>query len=697
MPAQALIMSSLAAGLPALGIAEPLDIYSRLPALEDVALSPDGSRLAYVRTVGDERIVAIVSLPQRQPLGALKIGSERLRRIQWADDDHLLIGTSKVYEPFITGRMSRLQDTHVAPPTPAAAGDKAGNGAPGGTGTALISVGQRVTIRRDWSLLQIYDLGTHQSTSIPDPSKVHGLTLMNVVAGEPMVRQQEGHCVVFVPGLYVNPPGAGDSYDESQVLLPALIRIDLATGAETVARQGSAGTQQWLADATGAVIAEQDYFESGIGKHERWELKLDPRHSGHLESTASGREAIDAPRLLGFGPSPDTLLVQSVENDESVWKLLSLKDGSLGPVLAEGRWLTDPIEDRQSYRMIGGVQIQDDSRYVFFDAGTQARWDALVRAFPGAHVRLVSMSEDFQRLAVRVESPEFGFKYELVDFDSHKSDPIGDVYQGLSHPLPTRRITYAAADGLQIPAYLTLPPGRDPKSLPLIVLPHSVASGVDTADFDWWSQALAAQGYAVLRANFRGSNVSRASLSAGFGQWGRKMQTDLSDGVRYLAQQGIIDGRRVCIAGAGYGGFAALAGVSLEDGIYRCAISVDGISDPGRWLHDAQDRAHQSTAEQRGWARLMGVSGPSDPALKQISPLTHAAAVRVPVLLLHSTDNIQTSFEQSQSMYEALRRAGRPVELVQLPHDDALLESSEARSMMLQKSVEFLRQHNPPD
>ncbi len=94
---------------------------------------------------------------------------------------------------------------------------------------------------------------------------------------------------------------------------------------------------------------------------------------------------------------------------------------------------------------------------------------------------------------------------------------------------------------------------------------------------------MAAQGYAVLQPNFRGSILNSNFLQAGFGEWGRKMQSDLSDGVRYLAHQGIIDPKRVCIVGASYGGYAALAGVTVESGVYRCAVSVAGISDLRRF------------------------------------------------------------------------------------------------------------------
>src|SRR5262249_23938626 len=148
---------------------------------------------------------------------------------------------------------------------------------------------------------------------------------------------------------------------------------------------------------------------------------------------------------------------------------------------------------------------------------------------------------------------------------------------------------YAATDGLQIPGYLTLPPGRPATGLPLIVLPHGGPADRDVAGFDWWSQALVAEGYAVLRANYRGSTLGPRFLSAGFGEWGRKMQTDLSDGVRFLVNERIVDPGRVCIVGASYGGYAALAGVTLQSGVYRCAVSVAGISDLRAFVKRARE------------------------------------------------------------------------------------------------------------
>jgi dipeptidyl aminopeptidase/acylaminoacyl peptidase len=261
-----------------------------------------------------------------------------------------------------------------------------------------------------------------------------------------------------------------------------------------------------------------------------------------------------------------------------------------------------------------------------------------------------------------------------------------------------RPIRYAAADGTRIPAYLTLPRDRAPKALPLIVLPHGGPAVRDTADFDWWPQALADQGYAVLQPNYRGSSLSWKFLSAGFGEWGRKMQTDLSDGVRYLAKEGVIDPVRVCIVGASYGGYAALAGPTLDPGVYRCAVSIAGISDLKRmlrWVNDQEGRKQSST--QRYWDRFMGVIGPDDPALDAISPIKHVGAVTVPLLLIHGKDDTVVPFEQSKVMYDALRSANKDAQLVTLKAEDHWLSRGDTRLQMLETSVAFLRAHNPPD
>ena len=121
------------------------------------------------------------------------------------------------------------------------------------------------------------------------------------------------------------------------------------------------------------------------------------------------------------------------------------------------------------------------------------------------------------QFVVRVDGLTHGFEYQLIDMNEAHATPVGKVYDGVKESMQVRRITYAAADGFETPAYLTLPSGRAATNLPLIVFPHGGPAARDTADFDWWAQAMASQGYAVLQPQFRGSAIDRRFVAAGFG------------------------------------------------------------------------------------------------------------------------------------------------------------------------------------
>jgi len=618
----------------------PLEVYGHLPSIEDVAVSPGGSRLAFVRTDGDARMVVVVSMADRKAIAGLRVGTAKLRDIKWADEDNLMLTTSMTTVP-----RGFIGSEH------------------------------------EWSMLQVYNVPHKRSLQFPGETLDEKVDILNALSGEVMVRQVRGRTLLFVPGMYVE-----------DVNLPALFRCDPTSGTTHLMRRGTRTTEGWLVDDSGDVIAEEDYDEG----EQRWAVKIRRGHG--LEEVASGHAAIEAPELLGFGPTADTLLMQMLDKGDPVWRLMSMKDGSLGTSLAERAVLEEPIEDPLTHLLIGGTHVEDVPEYLFFDSSKEARWESIVGMFPGERVQYVSSSADFSKVVVLLEGVRHGYRYALVDFDTQKAVGIGEVYRGITVPLEVQRLTYGAADGMKIPAYLTLPARRPAKNLPLIVLPHGGPAARDTAEFDWWSQALADQGYAVLRPNYRGSTLTRDFLEAGFGQWGRKMQTDLSDGVRYLVKSGIADPARVCIVGASYGGYAALAGVTLDPTVYRCAVSVAGISDLSRMLKwEDEERGQGDRRALRYWDRFWGVSGANDPALDAISPIKHIDAVHVPVLLIHGRDDTVVPFEQSQIMFDALRHAAKDVQLVTLKHEDHWLSHGETRLQMLQETVAFLRAHNPPD
>ncbi|MGP8035064.1 MAG: alpha/beta fold hydrolase [Steroidobacteraceae bacterium] len=640
-------LAALASIRPA-GAAVPLEAYGRLPHFEHISLSPDGTRVAVVRTEGEQRVLAITDLATGRLLAKVGAGDEKLRGIEWADDAHVVIETS------VTGVLhgNMFRDNRVW----------------------------------EWFQVQVYDLTSGKLLLVPQSSGSEDLALLNVV-GSLAVRRVKNRTMIFVTGWKLGKGGRGQ-YAER-----VLLSVSLDTHAVHVVSEAKPETAGWVIDADGGVAAEETYQQ----KNGHWSVLIP--HDGRMREAASGIGLIEFPRLLGLGPTADTLLVSSIEEEEPVWRLLSLKDGTMSPPMAERKALERPIESRTTHRMIGGVHIADSIEFVFFDPAIEQTWLAIVRALPDEHVILESASSNFGKVIVRVEGERDGFGYQLVDLATHRAEALGDIYEGVSKPFEVRRITYAAADGLMIPAYLTLPRGKPAQKLPLIVLPHGGPAVRDTADFDWWSQALADQGYAVLRPNYRGSDITRAFLAKGFGEWGRKMQTDLSDGVRYLAKEGVIDPARVCIVGASYGGYAALAGVSLDPGVYRCAVSFAGLSDLHRllsWVNLSQSSTG-ANRPQRYWDRFMGVSGADDPALDAISPIKHLGAVTVPVLLIHGKDDTVVPFEQSQVMYDALQRDKKNVQLIALNGEDHWLSRSATRLQMLQSSVAFLRANNPPE
>jgi dipeptidyl aminopeptidase/acylaminoacyl peptidase len=175
------------------------------------------------------------------------------------------------------------------------------------------------------------------------------------------------------------------------------------------------------------------------------------------------------------------------------------------------------------------------------------------------------------------------------------------------------------------------------------------------------------------------------------------MQTDVSDGERALAADGTIDPKRVCIVGASYGGYAALAGATLDTSAYRCAVSVAGLSDLSKFI---KWRAHRSgrsdSSATRYWERFMGAKDADDDALAEISPVDHVSNVSIPVLLIHGEDDTVVPIEQSTMMADALKKAGKDVQFISLANEDHWLSRSETRAQMLSASVAFLEKNNPP-
>jgi dipeptidyl aminopeptidase/acylaminoacyl peptidase len=353
------------------------------------------------------------------------------------------------------------------------------------------------------------------------------------------------------------------------------------------------------------------------------------------------------------------------------------------------------MQDEWTGRVIGAAYVADKMEYVYFDPRRQRFQGAIERAFPGRHVRISSCDVAARSCVIRVDGPRDPTSYYFIDVPTMRAQLVGNAYPRLSPSDlgATRPYPYAARDGLQIPAYLTLPPGRDAKALPLVVMPHGGPEVRDDIGFDAFAQFLANRGYAVLQPNFRGSaGYGAAFRQAGFHQWGLAMQTDLADGVAKLVADGIVDPKRVCIFGLSYGGYAALAGAAFTPEAYACAASVAGVFDLEDMLRfEERDNGRNSATVSYWKARIGDHRNSADAArIRATSPALHADRINVPVLLMHGVEDTTVPIAQSKIMRDALRRARKPVEYVELGGDDHQLGLAETRIRVLSELERFL-------
>jgi dipeptidyl aminopeptidase/acylaminoacyl peptidase len=218
---------------------------------------------------------------------------------------------------------------------------------------------------------------------------------------------------------------------------------------------------------------------------------------------------------------------------------------------------------------------------------------------------------------------------------------------------PMQGMHYASTDGLEIPAYLTLP-GKPSRPAPLVVLVH----GGPFARDDWgWSedvQVLAAHGYAVLQPQFRGSTgFGMHFKQAGYRQWGRGMQDDVSAGVRDLIERKVVDPERVCIVGTSYGGYAALWGLASTPELYKCGVDTSGVSDIQDWV--TNESAGSSSNEARAiWQLLLGDRTQMREAWAQVSPRLHPERIHAPLLIVHGNEDVIVPISHGEKMRDIL-------------------------------------------
>ena len=325
--------------------------------------------------------------------------------------------------------------------------------------------------------------------------------------------------------------------------------------------------------------------------------------------------------------------------------------------------------------------------------GDDNHW--IEKQFPGKELRVVSRTRDENLWLVTMESDTEPGETFLFDRKAKKLVPQYKVREKLPRAdlAEMKPISYKSSDGLEIPAYLTLPKGIPGKNLPTLVFPHGGPWGRDQWGYSGLAQFFANRGYAVLQPNFRASTgYGRKFLDAGNLEWGRKMQDDLTWGVKYLVSEGIADPKRVGIIGGSYGGYATLAGVTFTPDLYAAAVDIVG---PSNLITLLESIPPYWESVRKVFAVRMGDSGTPDgkKLLMDASPLNSADKIKTPLLVAQGANDPRVNRREAEQIVIALRDRGFPVEYILAPDEGHGFQRPINNLALFMEAEKFLAEH----
>lgn len=399
-----------------------------------------------------------------------------------------------------------------------------------------------------------------------------------------------------------------------------------------------------------------------------------------MEHTGFNPHAVDPERNVAYGlkKTDGRLAAYSVSLDGTLTEQLLYANPDVDVVGFESI-------GRQN-RVVGALYINDRRRAVYFDPQVKQLLASLAKALPKQELNIVDSSADENTLLVFGGSDSDPGVYYLFDKKARRLETFLVARAELEDVklASVKSITYPAADGVLVPAYLTLPPGvASAKGLPAIVLPHGGPSARDVWGFDWLSQFYASRGFVVVQPEFRGSfGYGDAWFQQnGFKSWKIAIGDVLAAG-HWLIDQGV-DPQKLGIVGWSYGGYAALQSAVVEPSLFKAVVAIAPVTD----LAMAKE-------EFRRWSNyyLQSAFIGDGPHVREGSPLQNADKIKAPVLLFHAAMDRNVSIEESKSMAERMKAVGGRCELVTWDDLDHYLDDSSARALMLRKSETFLRQ-----
>ncbi|MGD8535333.1 MAG: S9 family peptidase [Candidatus Aminicenantes bacterium] len=344
-------------------------------------------------------------------------------------------------------------------------------------------------------------------------------------------------------------------------------------------------------------------------------------------------------------------------------------------------------------KITGTYYYTEKMHYHFFDEDREKLQMDLEKRLPGYEARVYSMSKDETKILVRTFSDRSLGAYYYLNRGTNEFMKLVDVSPWLSEDemAEMKPISYTSRDGLTIHGYLTLPKGFKPKNLPVIILPHGGPWARDTWGFIPEVQFLANRGYAVLQMNFRTSTgYGRKFWEAGFRQNGLAIQDDITDGVKWLIDQGIADSERVGIMGGSYGGYCTLAGLAFTPDLYACGVDYVGISS---WFTILEGIPPYWEPMKEMFYEMVGHPEKDKELLERTSPLFHADKIKVPLFVAQGANDPRVNKIESDQIVEAVKKQGVDVEYMVKENEGHGFRNEENRFDFYRAVEKFLAKH----
>jgi len=303
---------------------------------------------------------------------------------------------------------------------------------------------------------------------------------------------------------------------------------------------------------------------------------------------------------------------------------------------------------------------------VYFDKEAEQIFATVQSVFPDDFVSITTSSADRKIMVVYVSNSNNPGDYYLVNLNEGSVKPLFSISPWLDRNKLVKSIPvkYTARDGLEIPALLTLTKKKTDKNY-FIIMPHGGPNTKQRIGYDSWAQFLVNRGINILQPDFRGSTGNGAShYIAGNTEWGKKMQDDLTDGVKWAIENGYADEDRVCIAGASYGGYATMAGLVFTPDVYRCGINAIGVTDMEQLLNDYTRRSSILSSWDEEplleWGNMRTEEGRA--YAEQTSPLNHVDNIQAPLLILQGSNDPIVEAYHAEDLIKELKRKGKTYE-----------------------------------